>query len=892
MAAGVILWAVTGSIYSLCFAALGPLMLLASVMDGARAQRKARRSAQEDSDGAWSVAEAELLRRQDHERQLRWHRQPDAAHCLTDPPLRGPERPDAATKVVVGSGSTASGIRAAGGDGERERDFQRRCAVLDDTPVSVTLGGGIGLRGARPVTEAVARALVVQLCLRFGAAELSVIGDRLDDLGLAPFAREGVSRRRRDPFALGVSRAGDVRPEVDAVIWLLGREEEVPPGVTTVLEVMEPARARLRTPDGLVALSVEGLSSAQSIAAAAMRTKDDDELGGLPDSIQLGDLVQPPMPPGLSAVIGRGEREDLVLDIVDDGPHAIVTGTTGTGKSELLVSWVTAIASAHGPDRVTFVLADFKGGTAFEPLRQLPQVAAVITDLDEAGARRGVSSLTAELRRREAVLSSAGARDASEVDLPRLVIVVDEFAALLQEHAELGSVFTDIAARGRALGMHLIIGTQRASGVIRDALATNCPLRLSLRVSDAADSRTVLGSDAAADLPGGVGSRGIVLVRRPQDGDPRPGRVALTGPADLRRVSTRWSDAARSRSPWLPALPTLLPLDDVAREAAAGELVLGRADDPANQRQPLEVIRPGTDRGLVLLGAPGSGRTSALRCLRTQYPEAVWIPRDAELAWDAVVALARHGDPAPLLVLCDDIDAQIGDLPADYGQHLVQQWERILRSGAGTTFVITAARASGAVGRLIDALPRRGLLRMPSRVDHLAAGGDASGFDADRPPGRARIGERELQLAWMPPERSVTAPSASSDVLEQPGWIPTAPVTALITAGARSVIRAMSAAHPEWRVISATDALTAEADHERPTLLVGEPDLWQREWGLWQSVRREGEVLIRAENAVELRQLCGVRELPPYARPHAGRAWSIIGSEAPRRVVLAPLASL
>src|SRR5690606_29972212 len=122
-------------------------------------------------------------------------------------------------------------------------------------------------------------------------------------------------------------------------------------------------------------------------------------------------------------------------------------------------------------EQVVFVLADFKGGTAFEPLRELAQVAAVITDLDDEGARRGVSSLTAELRRREAVLAAAGARDIgdSAVRMPRLIIVVDEFAALLQEHPDLGAVFTDLAARGRALGMHLILGTQRASGVIREA---------------------------------------------------------------------------------------------------------------------------------------------------------------------------------------------------------------------------------------------------------------------------------------------------------------------------------------------------------------------------------------------------------------------------------------
>src|SRR5690606_27304489 len=141
-----------------------------------------------------------------------------------------------------------------------------------------------------------------------------------------------------------------------------------------------------------------------------------------------------------------------------------------------------------------------------------------------------VQSLTAELRRREAILAELGARNIAEANgrLPRLVIVVDEFAALLQEHSDLGAVFTDIAARGRALGMHLILGTQRAAGVIRDALAANCPLRVSLRVTEAADSRLVIGSDDAAELPGGAGSRGLAFVRRPQDSEAVATRIALT----------------------------------------------------------------------------------------------------------------------------------------------------------------------------------------------------------------------------------------------------------------------------------------------------------------------------------------------------------------------------
>jgi S-DNA-T family DNA segregation ATPase FtsK/SpoIIIE len=105
-----------------------------------------------------------------------------------------------------------------------------------------------------------------------------------------------------------------------------------------------------------------------------------------------------------------------------------------------------------------------------------------------------------------------------------------------------------------------------------------------------------------------------------------------------------------------------------------------------------------------------------------------------------------------------------------------------------------------------------------------------------------------------------------------------------------TVAESLAAAHPGCDVVALTGEPRDLQDSTRPTMLIGEADAWQRNWPLWQRVRREGEALIRAENATELRQLAGVRELPPYARPHAGRAWSLIGDAGPRRVVIPALA--
>ncbi|MDR2998354.1 MAG: cell division protein FtsK, partial [Microbacterium sp.] len=807
-----------------------------------------------------------------------WRRHPDAAGCLIERPLRGPEPPTAETALVLGRGTRASGVRASGGDDERSRAFREQAAVLGDAPLTVQIGRGVCVRAPEPVGAAVLRALVVQLCRRFTPSQLALLGDDLDGLGVAELPH--ASSSRRSAFRLVVGAGGD--HGADAQLSLCAPDEQPPDGVTAVLDCTDPGRARLRTPDGVQELVVEGMSLAQARQIAAESAADAEEVSEVPMTVALHELDRARSAGhGLAAAIGRGERGDVVVDLVEDGPHAIVTGMTGTGKSELLVSWVTSIAALHGPERVNFVLADFKGGTAFDPLRELPQVAAVITDLDDDGARRGVESLTAELRRRERALAEAGVRDIRQhPSLPRLVIVVDEFAALLQEHSDLGAVFTDVAARGRALGMHLVLGTQRAAGVIRDALAANCPLRVSLRVADAADSRLVIGSDAAAAVPGGPDSRGLAFVRRPQDAEAVCARIALTRAADVRAASLRWTEAERPRSPWLPALPERLALDEMLPEADGGlrrrgtALLLGRADEPERQRQPAETLEPGG--GLAVIGGPGSGKTAALRLLAAQQPAARLIPADAEGAWDAVQELLAGVHPS--LVLCDDLDALIAAYPPEYAQDFISAWEQLVRA---LPAVVTASRVSGALGRVVEALPRRAVLRMPGRIEHIAAGGDPDAFRRDRPAGRARIDGREVQLCWVEPEHAQQLRTSGS-----PRWRPEHGVSGVVTPAVQRTAELLRREHPAQRVIGMTDAAPGGAASTGPVIIVADPEGWRMNWSLAQRVRTEGEMLIAAECASELRQLAGVRSLPPYARAHAGRAWSTVQGGAPRRVLL------
>lgn len=368
---------------------------------------------------------------------------------------------------------------------------------------------------------------------------------------------------------------------------------------------------------------------------------------------------------GLAAAVGISGGEALMVDLVHDGPHAVVVGMTGSGKSELLTTWVATLCRDRSPREVTFLLVDFKGGRTFDALTRLPHVTGVLTDLDEAKAVRAVESLRAEITHRERMLAELAARDVSEAagTLPRLVIVVDEYAALVATHPGLHEVFGDLAARGRALGMHLILASQRVAGSFRDAVLANAPLRVALRVTDAGESRAVLGTPAAAALSGAADARGLALVRRASDDAPVLVRVIPCPREALVTIAARAEAQAAGvvvRAPWLPALPASIRLESVRR---AGEIVLGVMDEPAAQRQPVLTLEAGV-AGFVVVGGSGSGKTEVLRSVAAQAARCAWLPADAEAAWDFGVAL--ESQPPGTVICLDDVDAVLARMPGEY----------------------------------------------------------------------------------------------------------------------------------------------------------------------------------------------------------------------------------
>jgi ESX secretion system protein EccC len=219
------------------------------------------------------------------------------------------------------------------------------------------------------------------------------------------------------------------------------------------------------------------------------------------------------------------EGQPVVLDLKEaalggDGPHGLVIGATGSGKSELLRTIVSGLALSHPPDLLAFVLVDFKGGAAFAGLNELPHVAGMITNLadDLALVDRMRTALFGETRRRQELLKRAGnlpslreyhrqrAAGAAYEPLPYLLVIVDEFGELLASRPDFIDLFVAVGRLGRSLGMHLLLSSQQLEEGRLRGLEGHLSYRIALRTFSSQESRAVLGVPDAYELPPVPGS--------------------------------------------------------------------------------------------------------------------------------------------------------------------------------------------------------------------------------------------------------------------------------------------------------------------------------------------------------------------------------------------------
>lgn len=604
----------------------------------------------------------------------------------------------------IGSGDHA-GPRPRPDEGGRLRTRRaRRAAQWVQPPEG---GTGLALVGDPAQARSLARWLICQLAIGHPVGAVQVLAPQSWAwTALLPQARQPACSVRLVDFTetgspppvadgpVPLAGGGDLGPppqasaeqDQQAIDVVLARDvSQVPAWCGRIVEV-RPGHDRQVSP-----------AWAAMIAAALATTMTAEN--AVPEGVALTDLVSTAAiteawsgaDGGLSAVLGQDERGPMELDLLRHGPHAVVAGTTGSGKSELLLTWVLSLALRYPPADLAFVLIDYKGGATFSPVAGLPHVVGVLTDLDASATARALSSLRAELRRREELLAAAGAANMaehrqhcrSEDRLSRLMVIVDEFRVLADEHPDFLDALVRLAAQGRSLGIHLVLATQRPGGSITADMRANLTVRICLRVLEETDSLDVLGSPAAARLPA---LPGRAILRTEQAAH---FQAAWCGEAEqVADLVARISSAARAltatepwrarlRPPWAPPLPAHLEVAELPTEPNDPS---SRASDPeratfpanpsggAGQRAHLEPAeRPGagllwlrTDLpdqqrlgvgalhhpGTVLIsGPPRSGRSTAAHTLAAQ---ALHQGLTTHLLIDDD-ALAANLSPAPAL---------------------------------------------------------------------------------------------------------------------------------------------------------------------------------------------------------------------------------------------------
>jgi S-DNA-T family DNA segregation ATPase FtsK/SpoIIIE len=554
--------------------------------------------------------------------------------------------------------------------------------------------GAVAVLGPRELARSVARALVADRAAR--GAEVRV-GPGTHGWSWARWLPRG------GPLVVvldddGAATApGPLAGPGDRLVVSVGA---VPPGCRAVANVLDARRVRITGPDGtartvpLVGVTSEWAEHLARLLAGAARLGRSAPTGNAEDA-RLPAVVPLTAAHGLRDVpgaqalatlwgsadswavpLGTGaDGAPVRLDLVRDGPHLLVAGTTGSGKSELLQTLVLGLALTRSPADLALVLVDFKGGASLGACPGLPHVVGQVTDLEPGLAARALSGLRAELRRRERVLAAHGVPDVAALPpgvLPRLVVVIDEFRALADDLPEFLPALLRVAAQGRSLGVHLVLATQRPGGAVGPDLRANVSARIALRVTDPLESRDVLDDPAAARIPVTAPGRavmrlgsappvtlqcahvtapaeaGLPLVRRapawpaapgstpdrPSIGRPDPERpdperpdAAVLVVAAARRVADDLGHVPGA-PPWLPQLPRRATVSDLApatRRDRTG-LVLALGDDPDRQRRTTVTWKPG-DGHLAVVGRARSGRTTALVTLAVAALRQGWTVR-------------------------------------------------------------------------------------------------------------------------------------------------------------------------------------------------------------------------------------------------------------------------
>lgn len=413
----------------------------------------------------------------------------------------------------------------------------------------------------------------------------------------------------------------------------------------------------------------------------------------LPDNVEGADTIVND--------IARINQTQLEVRLTSTTPHILIAGRTGSGKSHALTALVVDWAARFTPAEFQFVGIDFKGGATLGPLGGLPHHLATLTDLTTADVPRAIMGLSAEIRRREAEFVLQGVATIENAsNVPRLAIVIDEVHELLRQFPDAHDLLADIARRGRSLGIHLILAVQHPSGVLRDSVLANIPVRICLAMNTLHDVIQVLGR-ATSVAP----ARGRCLLTL---GDGLVHYVHV--PSVEARTLIELSGERLYAPPWQPALT-----GPVSRE---GRMGFGLVDDVFTACYRTAHWQP-SDGDVAVIGDRGSGRTETLRALVDGHP-ATWVTSARELALDA-----------PIVVI-DDLDRMVDSMTPIEASAFFDAIRRVRHSSPSVVVLVSSGlplpRAFGSVRTVIT-------LRTATLEAHRATGAPPETFDPASVPG-------------------------------------------------------------------------------------------------------------------------------------------------------------
>lgn len=384
----------------------------------------------------------------------------------------------------------------------------------------------------------------------------------------------------------------------------------------------------------------------------------------------------------MAAPVGVTKSGLVYLDLHDKahGPHGLVAGTTGSGKSELLQTYILSISTLYHPYEVAFVIIDFKGGGMVNQFRNLPHLLGAITNIDGKEIDRSLKSIRAELQKRQRLFSKAGVNHIDKyikkyksgevnIPIPHLVLIVDEFAELRAEQPDFMKELISASRIGRSLGVHLILATQKPSGQVDDQIWSNSKFKLCLKVQSQEDSNEVLRSPLAAEIkePGrayfqvgnnevfelfqsaysgapekeansnkkeftiyGINESGkrIPIYVQTKDKQSEGGISQLDSIVDY--VSTYCNDKQIQKLPNICLPPLSKKIDYPNNVEDSNSLInIGVFDDPDNQVQGSALLDI-NNKNTFIVGSSQYGKTNLLQCLIRAISSA-YTPKQANI---------------------------------------------------------------------------------------------------------------------------------------------------------------------------------------------------------------------------------------------------------------------